>query len=157
MQTVVQVVHCREFKWLRLEDCIPGHPCSQPLISPTPTYTRSSIPTPWFFQPITCFIDAHSQTGRAKGIYKRRIRFSPSLKVSLGVGSTDTQMDTKTDTQIWHLLAGHSLTWEHCTQVVREGRLPREDLTGEARDEAAISAFTFYTFVGRELRPEDPR
>lgn len=39
----------------------------------------------------------------------------------------------------------------------RDGRLPREDLTGEARDEAAISAFTFYTFVGRELRPEDPR
>ena len=51
----------------------------------------------------------------------------------------------------------HSLTWGHCAQVVREGRLPREDLTGEARDEAAISAFTFYTFVGRELRPEDPR
>ena len=42
-------------------------PGSQPLMSPTPTYTRSSIPTPWFVQSIICFIDAHPRLGRAEG------------------------------------------------------------------------------------------
>lgn len=63
-----------------------------------------------------------------------------------GVRSTDTPTDIQTDTQIW---------WQgtQChvgtLRTGSQGRLPREDLTGEARGEAAIRAFTFCTFVGR--------
>lgn len=66
---------------------------------------------------------------------QRRIRFSSFLKVSLGAESMDTQTHThtQTDTQIQHLVAGHTASCRGTLGTGSLGRLPRENLTGEAR------------------------